>query len=38
MFKYKLVSEECQLVTTFLSFKQKVQFTNGVSVANLWKC
>lgn len=36
MFKYKLVSEECQPSATFLSLKQKVEFTNGVSVADPW--
>lgn len=33
MFKYRLVSEECQPITVFLSLKEKVEFTNGVFVA-----
>lgn len=38
MFKYKLVSEECQHATYFLRSKQKVGLANGVSVADPWKC
>lgn len=37
MFKYKLVSEECQPITAFLSLKEKVELTNGVTVADPWK-